>query len=265
MSQQIHAPKKRTQWELPGLRTKPGWLVCGSTMLVIAVVTAVLSGCAASTTTTDPKNDAPARAAKPDAKPKTAAVPRLVGLTIAEAKAALHDAGLAIGVVRREPSTSEAGTVLRQGSSPGASLNSGSPVTIVLAAPLPKVPSVVGSTKATAISKLEAAGFRVQISTKTTSSGQDNVVISESPSGGSRAKPGAIVKIIISDLHKPPTLSSAGSSGCTPGYTPCLPPAPDYDCEGGSGDGPKYTGLVHVTGSDPYDLDMDGDGVACET
>ena len=147
LSQYIHAPKRRTQWELPGLRTKPEWLVRGSTMLVIAVVTAVLSGCAASTTTADPENDAPAQAAKPAAKPKAAAVPRLVGLSLAEVKVALREAGLTIGVVKREPSSRDAGTVLRQGSSPGASLDSGSPVTIVLAAPLPKLPSVVGSAR----------------------------------------------------------------------------------------------------------------------
>ena len=58
---------------------------------------------------------------------------------------------------------------------------------------------------------------------------------------------------------------SSGSSGnCTPGYSPCLPPASDYDCSGGGGDGPKYTGRVQVTGSDPYGLDSDGDGVGCE-
>jgi hypothetical protein len=47
-------------------------------------------------------------------------------------------------------------------------------------------------------------------------------------------------------------------------YDPCLPPASDYDCLGGSGDGPEYTGRVTVTGSDPYGLDADGDGVGCE-
>jgi hypothetical protein len=51
---------------------------------------------------------------------------------------------------------------------------------------------------------------------------------------------------------------------CTPGYSPCLAPASDYDCRGGSGNGPKYTGPVRVAGSDPYDLDRDGDGKACE-
>jgi hypothetical protein len=45
----------------------------------------------------------------------------------------------------------------------------------------------------------------------------------------------------------------------------CLDPAAsDYDCSGGSGDGPKYTGRVKVVGSDPFGLDADGDGVGCE-
>lgn len=52
---------------------------------------------------------------------------------------------------------------------------------------------------------------------------------------------------------------------CTPGYSPCLSPASDYDCAGGSGDGPAYAdGPIYITGSDPYGLDADGDGVACE-
>ncbi len=56
---------------------------------------------------------------------------------------------------------------------------------------------------------------------------------------------------------------SAGS-GCTPGYSPCIPPGPDVDCAGGGGDGPRFVqGPVRVSGSDPYGLDSDGDGVGC--
>lgn len=51
---------------------------------------------------------------------------------------------------------------------------------------------------------------------------------------------------------------------CTRGYIPCLHPASDYDCAGGSGNGPRYTGQVRVTGSDPYGLDSDNDGLGCE-
>lgn len=53
---------------------------------------------------------------------------------------------------------------------------------------------------------------------------------------------------------------------CTPGYSPCIPPGPDVDCAGGSGDGPRYVqGPVRVYGSDPYGLDSDGDGWGCES
>lgn len=54
---------------------------------------------------------------------------------------------------------------------------------------------------------------------------------------------------------------------CHPSYKgACLKPnASDYDCAGGSGNGPYYvSGPIRVVGSDPYDLDRDGDGYACE-
>jgi resuscitation-promoting factor RpfB len=57
-------------------------------------------------------------------------------------------------------------------------------------------------------------------------------------------------------------------SNCDPSYTgSCLDPsAYDYDCAGGSGDGPKYVdGPIQVVGDDHFDLDRDGDGVACES
>ena len=56
------------------------------------------------------------------------------------------------------------------------------------------------------------------------------------------------------------------SSECDPNYTgACLDPnAYDYDCEGGSGDGPDYAGTVAVVGEDHFGLDRDGDGVGCE-
>jgi hypothetical protein len=55
------------------------------------------------------------------------------------------------------------------------------------------------------------------------------------------------------------------ASECDPNYSGCLDPsAYDYDCEGGSGDGPEYTGTVTVVGEDPYGLDADSDGTGCE-
>jgi len=68
----------------------------------------------------------------------------------------------------------------------------------------------------------------------------------------------------LSDGGDDSSASSGGGGGCTPGYDPCLPPASDYDCSGGTGDGPEYTGYVQISGSDPYDLDSDGDGSGCD-
>lgn len=96
-------------------------------------------------------------------------------------------------------------------------------------------------------------------------------VISQSPAAGTEVSDGSNLSITIAKpppapppVEEPPAEESSGTEGCTPGYTPCLPPASDYDCEGGSGDGPAYTGYVTVTGSDPYGLDSDGDGTGCE-
>lgn len=69
-----------------------------------------------------------------------------------------------------------------------------------------------------------------------------------------------------SDATPPAASTPDANSNCDPSYTgACLDPdATDYDCEGGSGDGPEYTGTVTVVGDDHYGLDRDGDGVACE-
>ncbi len=52
---------------------------------------------------------------------------------------------------------------------------------------------------------------------------------------------------------------------CHSSYSGCLNPnASDYDCAGGSGNGPYYTGPVRVLGADVFDLDRDNNGMACE-
>jgi resuscitation-promoting factor RpfB len=91
-------------------------------------------------------------------------------------------------------------------------------------------------------------------------------VLSESPAGGTSAHPGHAVSLVIAKPAPAPSTTPGGN--CTPGYSPCLPQGPsDYDCYGGSGDGPAYTapGVVYkVTGYDPYGLDADNDGYGCE-
>lgn len=68
---------------------------------------------------------------------------------------------------------------------------------------------------------------------------------------------------------KPPPSPEPRNAGpdCTPGYDPCLPDyGDDYDCAGGIGDGPYYSGKVNVQrGMDIYGLDRDETGLGCES
>ncbi len=165
-------------------------------------------------------------------------VPSVVGLSLTEAKQKLSAAGLEVGDIDRQPSSKTKDTVLKQGVDKGTKLEPGSSVALVVAAPLPQVPSVVGKSEASAIKELKDAGFTVKKTTQTRTSGRDGVVLSQSPAGETPAKPNSVVRIVISNVQ--PSSDTGGTSNCTPGYSPCLPPASDYDCAGGSGNGPKY-------------------------
>ena len=251
-----------------GLSPRTIALAIGSGVLGLLVIV----GLAASGSDRDPADTAlraPAStpsvqptSSTPTPTPKLARVPAVNGLSLTRAKRKLRAAGLEVGDIDRRPSSKRKGTVLKQGVTKGTELEPGSGVALVVAAPLPRVPSVVGKSEGSAVRRLKNAGFKVRKSTQTRSTGRDEVVLSQSPTGETRARPNSVVRIVISNVQR--SRNSGRSRNCTPGYSPCLPPASDYDCRGGSGNGPKRTGPVRVTGSDPYDLDRDGDGVGCD-
>ena len=68
------------------------------------------------------------------------------------------------------------------------------------------------------------------------------------------AKPVPLVKPPSDDDND----NDVGGGNCMGGYSPCLPMTDDLDC----GD---INGPVKVTGSDPYRLDADGDGIGCDS
>ncbi|HCB07139.1 MAG TPA: hypothetical protein DEQ43_23300 [Nocardioides bacterium] len=217
---------------------------------------------------TSPTPEAEPAAAEPSTEapsaPLRSVMPQIAGLTRKQAEGALVAAGLVVRDVRQVPSAEPRGTVLRQGKKVGASVRAGTAVVLVVAAPSPRVPSVVGRSEADAVNRLQGAGFEVNVTSETRTSGKNGIVLRQSPNGGERVKPGATVTIVVSKVVRP--VAAAPTQNCTPGYRPCLAPASDYDCAGGTGDGPKYAnGPIYVEGSDPYDLDRDGDGVACES
>jgi len=80
-------------------------------------------------------------------------------------------------------------------------------------------------------------------------------VLDQRPEPGAFLPPGEVVSVTVSKAPR-----------CHPSYRgACLKPfAADYDCRGGSGNGPYYTGRVRVVGPDEFGLDADGDGIGCE-
>jgi hypothetical protein len=85
--------------------------------------------------------------------------------------------------------------------------------------------------------------------------------------------PDTTVSLVVAKTPTPPPSSAppppetTPAPNCDPSYPDvCLDPAvEDYDCGGGTGNGPGYVeGPIRVRPPDPFDLDRDGDGMGCE-
>lgn len=259
-------------WQRSGtpVRTKGILTACTAVLIVVALLapgdddTVKIEDGGSSVAEDEPPTEAPTEdpTSAETPEPVLAVLPSVRGLDIDEARRILRAAGLRVGQITRIPSAQPPWTVLRQEGKKGDELDPGARIPLEVSVPFPAVPGVLGKVERVAIATLEDAGFVVRTSLEVRTSGDDGVVLSQSPEPGSRVKPGSIVRLIISNLVRP--VAEPPPSNCTPGYRPCLAPASDYDCAGGSGDGPKYAyGPIYVSGSDIYDLDADGDGVAC--
>jgi hypothetical protein len=234
--------------------------------IVLVVLLALTAGCtqAAGAPTASSPAQTPEISSSPEPNAPApepvamAKVPDIAGLLFAKAENILTKTGLE-GEVKKEYSRDPVGSILQQDPTAGSKVTEGTVVQVTVARAYPVIPNIVGKTLSRARRILEHAGFDVGDVLKEVSSQPKDTVLSETPLAGTGALPGRNVNLVIAK----PANTTTGSN-CTPGYSPCLPPAYDYDCIGGTGDGPEYTGLVRVTGSDPYGLDADNDGYGCE-
>ena len=237
--------------------------VAAAALVVIALATAPSEEDATPSSAVTARSPGPSASVTPT--PSVVTVPAVKGLGADRAQEKIRRADLTVGHITRRPSSARPGTVLAQGLRKGSEVEPGAVVSLVVAILFPRIPPVVGGTAASATAELRQAGYEVRTIVRTQTSGRNGAVLAQSPRGGVRAKQGSLVTLtVLKVVALPPPKPQPAN--CTPGYSPCLPPAYDYDCAGGSGDGPRYaSGPVYVTGYDPYDLDADGDGVACES
>jgi eukaryotic-like serine/threonine-protein kinase len=160
--------------------------------------------------------------------PPPISVPDIVGQSRAAAEASLTNAKLTVGTITQKTTTeSSPGTVLEQSPAAGASLTPGGGVNLTVAQ-APKevsVPNVVGAAKAAAAAALEHAGFKVKQTPRTTSEqSQVNVVLEQGPAGGTHARKGSTVTIMVGTLGTPTTPTTTTTTTTT--TTPATPTPP---------------------------------------
>jgi serine/threonine-protein kinase len=131
--------------------------------------------------------------------PKQVLLPSVVGLSYDAAAAQLNAAGFAVRRVDVE-SDQEADTVTRQTPEGGGLQPEHASVTLEVSKG-PKtltVPDVTNLDTATAQTTLQVGGFKVKVQhADTTDQTQDDHVISQTPGGGTQAKPQAVVTITV--------------------------------------------------------------------
>jgi beta-lactam-binding protein with PASTA domain/predicted Ser/Thr protein kinase len=134
--------------------------------------------------------------------PARVKVPSVVGLTEADAIAALQTAGfeVALPIVRAYNPDFDPGTVFEQIPLANSSAPKGSPVQISVSqgAEMVPVPDVVDKKKADAISELQKAGFKVIPKDQPSPTAPKGIVIDQKPPGGGTAPKGSDIVIYVS-------------------------------------------------------------------
>ncbi|TGB08023.1 Stk1 family PASTA domain-containing Ser/Thr kinase [Streptomyces palmae] len=133
--------------------------------------------------------------------PPRTTMPNVVGMPLAEAKAEIRDAGLAVGAVRRQYSSeTPQGRVLATDPRSGTERRPDSAVTLTVSKGEPiDVPDVLGESAEDATSALEEAGFKVTVARDRVFSQEDaGSVARQRPSEGATAAKGDTVTLTLS-------------------------------------------------------------------
>ncbi len=136
------------------------------------------------------------------------------------------------------------------------------------------VPKLIGMRLTRAKDRLADRGLAARVTYRSTARYPAGTVIAQSRKTGAGILPDSTVTLVVAKAPPPPP------STTPPAPPPTAPPRSchssyegeclkvgigDYDCAGGSGNGPNYVqGTVRVVGPDEFDLDRDGDGWGCE-
>jgi len=127
------------------------------------------------------------------------AVPKLTGLSRADAESQLKDLGLVPKTTEQE-SSNDPGTVLAQDPPAGTTVDKGATVSLTVAKERPEVPDVSTDNPpvADAQKELEQAGFKVKVKPNPTAPPEfAGLVVGQDPAPGERRSSGATVTITV--------------------------------------------------------------------
>jgi serine/threonine-protein kinase len=133
-------------------------------------------------------------------------LPKVVGLTRAEAEQELENAGLEVGEVLESPSQSARGVVLSSDPPAGTRVAVASAVDLVVSRgpAAVEVPDVVGQSYSDARNRITQLGLAVgKVTIDSTSALQPNSVVSQTPSSGRTVAPGTPVNLTIAGHATP--------------------------------------------------------------
>jgi eukaryotic-like serine/threonine-protein kinase len=131
--------------------------------------------------------------------PGSQALADVTGKTSAEAEKILREDGFKPSVQGQASETVAKGLVISTDPTAGTEVLLGSNVTVLVSSGPAQVsvPDVTGESQAAASAALAAAGLKASVSQRETSEGKPGTVISQSPKGGTQAKPGSTVAIVV--------------------------------------------------------------------
>jgi eukaryotic-like serine/threonine-protein kinase len=131
---------------------------------------------------------------------KQVEVPNVVGMTEADARTTLQQAGFEVSSTSAPSDTTPSGNVSDQSPDGGTQATKGSTVSITVSSgpSTTTVPDEIGQDKQVAIDDLKANGFKVHAQNVTCGDpNQDNIVQNQDPAGGSDAPSGSTVNIFV--------------------------------------------------------------------
>ena len=167
--------------------------------------------------------------------PAQATVPGVIGMTEADAKAALVKAGFSLdnitvvdATASQEKVTDTPGTIIDVQPGVGKQVDPTSPITLVRATGKSTVPNVVGKTQDQAINALEAAGFKNhQVVVNNTDQQPAGQVMSQSPAANTLSNRADTVTIVVAQppvqvtvTPTPPPSSSPPPTGSSASVSP---------------------------------------------